>query len=84
VLDFPEEVLQFKVRGKEYEVNKPTNGDIKQYRKNLSGCDTDEKKEEALRDFMKSLGLEDVGVLDVLTPKQSERLIASLYDTEKN
>jgi len=83
VLEFPEEILEFKVRGKEYQVNRPTNGDIKEYKKVLDNADTDELKEKALVEFLKKLGL-DVSVLDVLTPKQTEKLITSLYEAEKN
>lgn len=84
MLDFQEEVLQFKVRGKQYEVSKPTNGDIKNYKKALAKCKNEVEQEKCLKEFLHNLGLEDDGVLDILTPKQSKKLIASLYDTEKN
>lgn len=83
MLEFPEEVLQFKVRGKQYECNKPTNADIKKYRVELSKCKTDDEKENALRVFLSDLGL-DVEVLDMLTPTQTEQFITSLYTAEKN
>ena len=83
MLQFPEEVLEFDVRGNKYSVSKPTNADLKKYKVDLDKCKTDESKENALKKFLADLGL-DITVLDLLTPKQTETLIEALYDAEKN
>lgn len=83
VLDFAEEIIEFKLRGKEYRVNKPTNGDIKKYKEKLNLCESDDDKENALKEFLESLGLTQKA-MDLMTPKQLELLIKNLYESEKN
>lgn len=83
VLDFAEEIIEFKLRGKEYRVNKPTNGDIKKYKEKLNLCENDDDKEIALKEFLESLGLTQKA-MDLMTPKQTELLIKNLYESEKN
>lgn len=83
VLDFAEEIIEFKLRGKEYRVNKPTNGDIKKYKDKLNLCESDDDKEIALKEFLESLGLTQKA-MDLMTPKQLELLIKNLYESEKN
>lgn len=83
MLDFDSEVVQFKLKGNEYVVTKPTNGQIKAYSKDLEKCVTDEDKEKALIELLKKLGLSEE-VFNELTPAQSKKLLSSLYESEKN
>lgn len=83
MLDFDAEVVEFKLKGKEYSVARPTNGQIKAYTKELSLCETDEAKEKALIKFLCELGLSEE-VLNDLTPFQTKKLLSSLYESEKN
>jgi hypothetical protein len=83
MLNFDEEVVSFKLKGIEYKVSKPTNGQIKQYSKSLKLCEDDESKEKALTDFLESLGLKQE-IYETLNPTQMKTLLSSLYDSEKN
>lgn len=83
MLEFADEVVEFKLKGKKYQVSKPNNGQIKSYTHKLKGCKTDESKEKALKDFLKELGLQ-VTAYDLLSPNQMTVLIEKLYEAEKN
>lgn len=83
MLEFLDEVVEFKLGDKHHRLNKPTNGQIKAYSKALAGCESDEQRENALIEFLKNLGLEE-GVFDKLTPAQAKKLLASLHESEKN
>jgi hypothetical protein len=83
MLDFAEEVIEFKLKGNKHQVSKPNNGQIKNYTHKLSCCKTNEEKEAALVGFLEVLGLEE-SVYDSLSPVQTGKLIESLYEAEKN
>ena len=83
MLNFDDEVVQFKLKGKEYQVSKPNNGQIKKYTTELKSCESDESKEQALKDFLLEIGLYQE-FFDILTPGQLKKLLESLYDSEKN
>ena len=83
MLNFDDEVVQFTLKGKKYEINKPNNGQISKYTKDLEKCETNESKEQALKDFLLVLGL-DKECFDLLNPGQLKKLLESLYDSEKN
>lgn len=83
MLNFEEEVVTFKFKGNEYSVNKPTNGQIKEYNKALKECLDDDSKEKALILFLESLGLSQE-VSDQLTPGQLKKVLENLYESGKN
>lgn len=83
MLSFDEEVVTIKFKGKEYKINKPTNGHIKEYSNSLKDALDDDSKEKALTSFLEKLGLVKE-VYDSLTPSQMKTVLSSLYDSEKN
>lgn len=83
MLEFDEEVVKFKLKGVEYEINKPSNGQIKKYTLGLRTCEDNESKENALMVFLEGLGLAS-NVYDDLKPNQMKMIIDSLYEAEKN
>jgi hypothetical protein len=83
MLNFDDEVVQFTLKGKKYQISKPNNGQISKYTKDLEKCETNESKEQALKDFLLVLGL-DQECFDLLNPGQLKKLLESLYDSEKN
>lgn len=83
MLNFDDEVIKFKLKGQEYEVSKPTNGQIKKYSQAYKTAKTDEEKENELMIFLDQLGLKKEAY-ELLTPTQSEKLIKALYEAEKN
>lgn len=84
MLEFNEEVIEFKFKGEKHQVRKPNNKEIKNYNKSLKKVkgDTD-KEEKALLDFLNELGLKHE-VFELLTPSQSQMLLEKLYESEKN
>lgn len=84
MLEFKEEVIEFKFQGEKHQVRKPNNGEIKLYNKELKKCkDDSDKQEKALMNFLNDLGLKEE-VFNKLTPKQSELILKELYGSEKN
>ena len=83
MLDFKDEVVTFKYKGKDYEVEKPTVKQSREYAKALKEAKSDEQKEECLFDFLEVLGLPKE---DAYTLKQGHilQLVQSLGESEKN
>lgn len=83
MLEFLEEVVEFKLGEEVHSVRKPNNGEIKEYTRELTVCENDEDKEQALINLLEKLGLKKE-VFEKLNPYQSKKLLAALYDSEKN
>jgi hypothetical protein len=83
MLDFSEEIVEFKIGADSFSVKKPTNGQIKEYTKDLGKCESETEKEVALLSLLSKLGLSEE-VFNKLTPSQAKKLLSALYDSEKN
>lgn len=83
MLIFEDEIIEFKLKGKEYSMEKPNNGQIAEYTYKLKACKDNESKEKALIVFLESLGLKEE-TYKLLKPKQLEVLLEKLYESEKN
>lgn len=83
MLDFNESEVKFKFKGRENKLRVPNNRDMREYRKSLSKCKTDEQREDLLFDLFVKLGAEKE-VIDELTPIQTQKLLESLTGVEKN
>ena len=83
MLNFDDEIVLIKFKGKEFEIKKPTHGQIKSYSKSLKDCLDDESKEKALEEFLQSLGMVKE-LYEALTPGQLKAVLSSLYESEKN
>jgi hypothetical protein len=83
MLDFSEEVVEFKIGGESFSVKKPNNGQIKEYTKDLNKCESEAEKEAALLSLLSKLGLNEE-VFNKLNPSQAKKLLSALYDSEKN
>lgn len=83
MLDFKDEVVSFKYKDKQYEVEKPTVKQSREYAKALKEAKDDETKEECLFDFLEVLGLPKE---DAYTLKQNHilQIVQSLGESEKN
>jgi hypothetical protein len=83
MLDFSEEVVEFKIGGESFSVKKPNNGQIKEYTKDLNKCESEAEKEAALLSLLSKLGLNEE-VFNKLNPSQAKKLLSALYYSEKN
>lgn len=84
MLEFKEEVIEFKFNGEKHQIKKPNNGEIKDYNKSLQKVKGDaEKEEKVLLDFLEKLGLSKK-IFNLLNPSQSQMLLEKLYESEKN
>ena len=83
MLDFSEEVVEFKIGAESFSVKKPSNGQIKEYTKDLNKSESEQEKEAALLSLLSKLGLSEE-IFNKLTPSQAKKLLSALYDSEKN
>ena len=83
MLDFKDEVVKFKFKGDEYEVEKPTVKQSRDYGKKLKELGDDSEKEDALFDFLEELGLPKE-VSYTLKQGHIMALVAALGESEKN
>lgn len=83
MIDFDEEFIEFKFMGSVHKLSKPNNGQIKSYTNELKTCESDEDKELALLKFLDCLGMSKE-LFYKLNPVQTQKLLSSLYESEKN
>ncbi|MCB1712063.1 MAG: hypothetical protein KDH96_06200 [Candidatus Riesia sp.] len=83
MLEFLDEVVQFKRNDKTYEVRKPNNLEVKEYTIKLQSCSTMAEQDDALKELLLKLGLEE-SVYNALLPHHLNKLVVALYGAEKN